>query len=210
MARASLHARLRKPRVASAEPRRTPPAAASGTSARILPRADPGVSVPPTPRGRSFFRGVEPQLGRLPARLVAQQQERPLGGVEGRDDRARGAEGRRLRRHRLGRPHVPPLDAVARPGHDDEAHVDVGVAAVAHDRGKRVLDGVVPAGAGPPVSITKNGKGDLAVLSIEAYEQLLGRFELYGLLQEGMDDIETGNTRPVSEALSDIRARRKR
>ena len=63
---------------------------------------------------------------------------------------------------------------------------------------------------GEPVFITKNGKGDLAVLSIEAYEQLLGRFELYGLLQEGMDDIKTGNARPFSEALSDIRARRKR
>ena len=63
---------------------------------------------------------------------------------------------------------------------------------------------------GEPVFITKNGKGDLAVLSIEAYEQLLGRFELYGLLQEGMEDIKTGNTRPFAEALSDIRARRKR
>ena len=62
---------------------------------------------------------------------------------------------------------------------------------------------------GEPVFITKNGKGDLAVLSIEAYEQLLGRFELYGLLQEGLDDIKTGNTPPFSEALSDIRARRK-
>ncbi len=63
---------------------------------------------------------------------------------------------------------------------------------------------------GEPVFITKNGKGDLAVLSIEAYEQLLGRFELYGLLQEGMENIKTGNTRPFAEALSDIRARRKR
>ena len=63
---------------------------------------------------------------------------------------------------------------------------------------------------GEPVFITKNGKGDLAVLSIEAYEQLLGRFELYGLLQEGMEDIKTGNTRPFAEVLSDIRARRKR
>ena len=59
---------------------------------------------------------------------------------------------------------------------------------------------------GEPVFITKNGKGDLAVLSIEAYEQLLGRFELYGLLQEGLDDIKTGNTRPFEEALSEIRS----
>ena len=63
---------------------------------------------------------------------------------------------------------------------------------------------------GEPVFITKNGKGDLAVLSIETYERLLGRFELYGLLQEGMDNIESGNTRPFSEALADIRAGRKR
>ena len=63
---------------------------------------------------------------------------------------------------------------------------------------------------GEPVFITKNGKGDLAVLSIEAYEQLLGKFELYTLLQEGMEDIKSGNTRLFSEALSDIRARRKR
>ncbi len=61
---------------------------------------------------------------------------------------------------------------------------------------------------GEPVFITKNGKGDLAVLSIEAYEQLLGRFELYSLLQEGMDDLKVGNTRPFSEAIAEIKARR--
>ena len=47
-----------------------------------------------------------------------------------------------------------------------------------------------------PVFITKNGKGDLAVMSIEAYEELTSRFELYSQIKEGMDDIATGNTRP--------------
>ena len=61
-----------------------------------------------------------------------------------------------------------------------------------------------------PVFITRNGKGDLAVMSIEAYEQLLGRFELYGLIQKGLDDIQSGNTRPFSAAMADIKARRKR
>ena len=61
-----------------------------------------------------------------------------------------------------------------------------------------------------PVFITKNGKGDLAVMSIEAYEQLAGRCELYGLIQEGMDDLAAGKTRPFSEAMTDIRIRRKR
>ncbi|MGF6990270.1 PHD/YefM family antitoxin component YafN of YafNO toxin-antitoxin module [Lachnospiraceae bacterium PM6-15] len=34
-----------------------------------------------------------------------------------------------------------------------------------------------------PVFITKNGKRDLVVMSIEAYEQLVGRHELYELIQ---------------------------
>lgn len=61
-----------------------------------------------------------------------------------------------------------------------------------------------------PVFITKNGKGDLAVMSIEVYEQLMGRFELYSKLQEGLNDITRGNTRPFADAMADIRSRRKR
>ena len=59
-----------------------------------------------------------------------------------------------------------------------------------------------------PVFITKNGKGDLAVMSIETYEKLVGRFELYGLLQDGLQDVREGKTRPFSEAIADIRAKR--
>ena len=59
-----------------------------------------------------------------------------------------------------------------------------------------------------PVFITKNGKGDLAVMSIEAFEELVSRFELYSRLKEGLDDIESGRTRLFSEAVSDIRCRR--
>ena len=60
-----------------------------------------------------------------------------------------------------------------------------------------------------PVFITKNGKGDLAVMSIETYEQLVGRFELYGFIQEGMIDVQNRNTHPFSEAISNLRTRRK-
>lgn len=59
-----------------------------------------------------------------------------------------------------------------------------------------------------PVFITKNGKGDLAVMSIEAYEELMGRFELYGLLQEGLDDVTEGRIRPLSEAIGALRRNR--
>ena len=61
-----------------------------------------------------------------------------------------------------------------------------------------------------PVFITKNGKGDLAIMSIEAYEELTSRFELYSQIKEGMDDIASGNTRPFSEAIDDIRSHRSR
>ena len=61
-----------------------------------------------------------------------------------------------------------------------------------------------------PVFITKNGKGDLAVMSIEAYEMLTSRFELYEQIKIGLDDIANGNTKPFNEAMANIRSRRKR
>ena len=61
-----------------------------------------------------------------------------------------------------------------------------------------------------PVFITKNGKGDLAVMSIEAYEQLVGRFELYSLVIEGLKDVDEGKTKPLADAMSEIRAKRNR
>ena len=61
-----------------------------------------------------------------------------------------------------------------------------------------------------PVFITKNGKGDLAVMSIEAYEDLTSRFELYSQIKEGMDDVASDNTQPFSKAMADIRSCRTR
>lgn len=55
-----------------------------------------------------------------------------------------------------------------------------------------------------PVYITKNGQGDLAVMSIETYEKLVGKFELYKLLDEGLDAMEKKKVRPFNEALADI------
>lgn len=51
-----------------------------------------------------------------------------------------------------------------------------------------------------PVFITKNGKGDLAVMSIEAYEELTARFELYGALKQGLDDIAAGRVVSADDA----------
>ncbi len=43
-----------------------------------------------------------------------------------------------------------------------------------------------------PVYITKNGKGDLAVMSIESYELLTAKEELYRELEKGIKSIEEG------------------
>lgn len=58
-----------------------------------------------------------------------------------------------------------------------------------------------------PVFITKNGKGDLAVMSIEAYEELTARFELYGALKQGLNDVVAGRTIPADEFLAELEAR---
>lgn len=44
-----------------------------------------------------------------------------------------------------------------------------------------------------PVFITKNGVGELAVLSIEDYEQILSKLSLYSKLTEVEEDIVNGD-----------------
>ena len=56
-----------------------------------------------------------------------------------------------------------------------------------------------------PVFITKNGQGDLAVMSIEFYEQLNGKLELYRLLDEGSEAVRNGRKRPFMNAMRDIK-----
>ena len=55
-----------------------------------------------------------------------------------------------------------------------------------------------------PVFITKNGQGDLAVMSIETYELLSGKLELYRLLDEGRVAAKAGHTRPYEDVFDDI------
>ena len=56
-----------------------------------------------------------------------------------------------------------------------------------------------------PIFITENGQGDLAVMSIEAYEILSGKLELYRLLDEGKAAIKAGKKRPLEDVMKDIR-----
>jgi prevent-host-death family protein len=56
-----------------------------------------------------------------------------------------------------------------------------------------------------PVFITKNGQGDLAVMSIETYEMLTGKIELYNLLDEGLKALDAGQVEPSDKVIADIR-----
>ncbi len=56
-----------------------------------------------------------------------------------------------------------------------------------------------------PVYITKNGKGDLAVMSIEAYELIVGKFELRKLLMESEADIKAGRVSDLDDSFDRIK-----
>ena len=55
-----------------------------------------------------------------------------------------------------------------------------------------------------PVFITKNGKGDLVVLSNKEYERLCGKNELHRLLDEGLASMEKGEGRSAEEVFVEI------
>lgn len=47
--------------------------------------------------------------------------------------------------------------------------------------------------SGEPVFITKNGEGDLVVMSLATWEREQARLELYGLLDEAEADVRKGD-----------------
>ena len=56
-----------------------------------------------------------------------------------------------------------------------------------------------------PIFVTRNGDGDLAVMSIEAYEALARRAQLVRELERGHADVEAGRTMPAAEAIRKLR-----
>ena len=56
-----------------------------------------------------------------------------------------------------------------------------------------------------PVFITKNGTGDLAVMSIETYELLAGKLELYNFIDQGLDQVKNGKIKPMKNVIKSIR-----
>ena len=57
-----------------------------------------------------------------------------------------------------------------------------------------------------PVYITKNGKGDLAVMSVEAYDKIAEKFNLNGLLHTALEDVRLNRLIPAEALYQEIEA----
>ena len=55
-----------------------------------------------------------------------------------------------------------------------------------------------------PVYITKNGAGDLAVMSIELYEFITDKYKLYKELKKGMESLEKGEKYSSEEVFEEL------
>ena len=55
-----------------------------------------------------------------------------------------------------------------------------------------------------PVFVTKNGYGDMVIMSMETYQRTMARTELYRLLSEGKADIDAGRAADGETAMQEI------
>ena len=58
-----------------------------------------------------------------------------------------------------------------------------------------------------PVFITKNGYGELVVMSIASYERTLARQEVFDRIDEGERQFAAGQTRDAFASLAELRAK---
>lgn len=58
-----------------------------------------------------------------------------------------------------------------------------------------------------PVFITKNGTGDLVVMSNEEYERLSSAYDLRRLLDEGLSALSSGKRKSAAKVFADLERR---
>ena len=58
-----------------------------------------------------------------------------------------------------------------------------------------------------PIYITKNGYGDMVIMSMRTYEERFGMADIYAKLAEAEEDIRAGRISDAASSLSDIRAK---
>ena len=56
-----------------------------------------------------------------------------------------------------------------------------------------------------PVFVTKNGYGDMVIMSMEVYERSMYMSDIYGKLEEAKQDLKEGRYSSVDDSLNRIR-----
>jgi len=56
-----------------------------------------------------------------------------------------------------------------------------------------------------PVFVTKNGYGDMVIMSMAYYEEAIGRNTVYAKLAEAQADVAAGRVKPMRESLNRMR-----
>ena len=56
-----------------------------------------------------------------------------------------------------------------------------------------------------PIYITKNGYGDMVIMSVEMYEITMKRLNMYRQLELSENQIDTGKTRDARESLDNLK-----
>ena len=56
-----------------------------------------------------------------------------------------------------------------------------------------------------PVFITKNGYGDLVIMSLKAYEKIAYINNIYEKIKQGEQALDSGNTMPAADSLNILR-----
>ena len=58
-----------------------------------------------------------------------------------------------------------------------------------------------------PIFVTKNGYGDMVIMSMAYYEQSVGRDAVYSKLAEARADVVAGRVKPMTEVMSRMRSK---
>lgn len=61
--------------------------------------------------------------------------------------------------------------------------------------------------AGEPIYITKNGYGDMVIMSMEIYEAMMKKLAMYRDIELSEKQIESGKVKDAREALKETRAK---
>ncbi len=61
--------------------------------------------------------------------------------------------------------------------------------------------------ANQPIFITRDGYGDMVVMSVDHYGKALAKLEMYAKLELAEEDVANNRLRPATDVLADMRTR---